>query len=140
MVKFDHTQRNLQSSLSIDEERSDELDAIVLYSILNQAFMMQKLFDNPKDAPANMRTKTGVLERCFESAKNEAERIYLTWEYSRVDRESDSKKMRMVLGGLAMMYEALNGDEEKFVQMFIEKKAEARRSFESGELDTDDDE
>lgn len=139
MVKFDHTQKNLQAALDIDDQRSDELDALVLYSILNQSFMMQKLFDNPKDAPANMRTKTGVLERCFESAKNEQERIYLTWEYCRIDSNSDSKKLMMLLSGLAMMYEAIGGDEDKFIQMFAEKKAEARRAHLNGELDGPDD-
>lgn len=138
MVKFDHSERNINRSLNITDERSDQLDALVMYTMVNQAMMIRQLFDDPKDAPANMRTKTGILERCFEAAENEAERIYLVWEYAKIDIRMDSdKKLQAILSGMTMLYEAVNGDEDKFIEKFVSFKNKAKGMMDSSD---DDDE
>lgn len=127
MVQFDHTSGNIPRSLNITDERSDQLDALVMYNIINQGMMLRQLFDSPDDAPANMRTKTGVLERCFESTNNEAERIYLVWEYAKLDVRLDKDvKLQAIMSGMAMLYDAVNGDEDKFVEKFVSFKNKAK--------------
>jgi hypothetical protein len=127
MVQFDHTSGNIPRSLNITDERSDQLDALVMYNIINQGMMIRQLFDSPDDAPANMRTKTGVLERCFESTNNEAERIYLVWEYAKLDVRLDKDvKLQAIMSGMAMLYDAVNGDEDKFVEKFVSFKNKAK--------------
>ena len=138
MVQFDHTSGNIPRSLNITDERSDQLDALVMYNIINQGMMIRQLFDNPDDAPANMRTKTGVLERCFESTNNEAERIYLVWEYAKLDVRLDKDvKLQAIMSGMAMLYDAVNGDEDKFVEKFVSFKNKAKGMM-SGSDDDDE--
>lgn len=138
MVKFNHTAGNINRSLNISDERCDHLDALVMYSIINQAMMIRQLFDNPDDAPANMRTKTGVLERCFESTVNEAERIYLVWEYSKIDMRLDKdQKLQAIMSGMTLLYDAVNGDEDKFINKFVSFKNKAKDMMNSSD---DDDE
>lgn len=138
MVQFDHTSGNIPRSLNITDERSDQLDALVMYNIINQGMMIRQLFDSPDDAPANMRTKTGVLERCFESTNNEAERIYLVWEYAKLDVRLDKDvKLQAIMSGMAMLYDAVNGDEDKFVEKFVSFKNKAKGMM-SGSDDDDE--
>ena len=139
MVQFDHTSGNIPRSLNITDERSDQLDALVMYNIINQGMMIRQLFDNPDDAPANMRTKTGVLERCFESTNNEAERIYLVWEYAKLDIRLDKDhKLQAIMSGMAMLYDAVNGDEDKFVEKFVSFKNKAKGMMNSSDDDSDE--
>ena len=140
MVKFDHTAGNINRSLNISDERCDELDALVIYNIINQGMMIRQLFDNPDDAPANMRTKTGVLERCFESTANEAERVYLVWEYAKIDMRIDKDvKLQAIMSGMAMLYDLVNGDEDKFVKKFVSFKNKAKDSMSDQDTSSDDD-
>ena len=139
MVKFDHTSGNIPRSLNITDERSDQLDALVMYNIINQGMMIRQLFDTPDDAPANMRTKTGVLERCFESTNNEAERIYLVWEYAKLDIRLDKDvKLQAIMSGMAMLYDAVNGDEDKFVEKFVSFKNKAKGMMSASDEDDDE--
>lgn len=139
MVKFDHTSGNIPRSLNITDERSDQLDALVMYNIINQGMMLRQLFDTPDDAPANMRTKTGILERCFESTNNEAERIYLVWEYAKLDIRLDKDvKLQAIMSGMAMLYDAVNGDEDKFVEKFVSFKNKAKGMMSASDEDDDE--
>ena len=139
MVKFDHSAGNVQAALSIPDDRSDVLDAMVLYSMINQAIMIDTLFDNPKDAPMNLRTKTGIIERILESAENDNETAYLVWEFARLDLRIDTdKKLQHVLAGMTMLYKAVDGDEDKFVEKFVSYKREAKARMQNGEDEDDD--
>lgn len=139
MVKFDHSAGNVQAALSIPDERSDVLDAMVLYSMINQAMMIDKLFDDPKDAPSYMRTKTGIIERILESAENDNEAAYLVWEFARLDLRMDTdKKLQHVLAGMTMLYKAVDGDQHKFVEKFVTYKREAKARMQNGEDEDDD--
>lgn len=140
MVKFDHSAGNVQAALSIPDHRSDVLDAKVLFNIINQAIMVNKLFDDPDDAPSNLRTKTGLIERILDEAKSDNERVYLVWEYSRLDLRLDTdKNLQQVLAGMTMLYKAVDGDEDKFVEKFISYKNEAKAHKDKHGDDEDDD-
>lgn len=136
-INFDHSQKSLNLAIGIDDERSDELDAIVFFSIIDQSVLAESLFDNPDDAPVNMRTKTGMMERMLEHGSTEAEIIYLAMQFSKVDRDMDFKSSGVhgFLSGLAMMYEAVDGDCDKFVKKFIKYKEKAKAEHESGLCD-----
>lgn len=136
-IKFDHSQNSLNLAIGIDDERSDVLDAIVFFSIIDQSVLAESLFDNPDDAPVNMRTKTGMMERMLEHGSTEAEIIYLAMQFSKVDRDMDFKSSGVhgFLSGLAMMYEAVDGDCDKFVKKFIKYKEKAKAEHESGLCD-----
>lgn len=139
MVQFDHTKGNVNRSLGITDERSDQLDALVMYNMINQGMMIKQLFDDPSEAPDYMRTKTGLLERCFESTNNEAERIYLVWEFAKLDiRIEKDIKLQAIMSGMAMLYDAVNGDEDQFIEKFVSFKNKAKGMMESSNEDDDE--
>ena len=69
-IKFNHEGKTLAESMGIDLERRYELEAIVIYNMLIVEIMARKLFDNPKDAPRNLTTKSGVLEKILDYSRN----------------------------------------------------------------------
>jgi hypothetical protein len=141
-VKFDHTQESLHLALGIDDERSDALDAIMFFCIIDQNILRDSLFDDPDEAPMNMRTKTGILEKAFDEAKNEPERIYLSMEYGKIDTDldNDNNGIRTFMKGLLMMYEGVDGNLHKFISKFISYKNKAKKAFENSCDEDDDDE
>ena len=140
-VKFDHTMGNMGLAMGINDERTDELDALVLFTIIDRTMMVESLFDDEDDAPLNLRTKTGLLETVFESSNNEAERIYLTFEYSKLDQhmEHNHRGFKDFLRGLTLLYKGADGDKEKFIEKFINYKNEAKKAYEAGEFGQRDD-
>jgi len=124
MLKFNHDTKTIQDSLGIDTKRADHISANILFEIINQAYLVKNLFDNPDNAPSNLTTKTGLLERVFEETTNEAERIYATWEYSKIDLTlQKSEAMQATLQGMALLYSACDSDKDKFINKFIEHKS-----------------
>lgn len=140
-VKFDHTMENMGLALGISDERADELDGTIFFTMIDQTKMVESLFDDPDDAPLNLVTKTGLMETLFEHSKNEAERIYLTFEYSKVDQhmEHNAKGIKNFLAGLHLLYQGVDGNKQKFVEKFIDYKCRAKKAHESGMIDGDDD-
>jgi hypothetical protein len=136
MVKFDHTESSVPSALGIPQNRTEQLSASIMFEMINQAFLVRKLFDNPDDAPVNFTRKTGILERLFDDASNEAERIFLTWEFSKIDLSMHKNdKMRTVLQALSLLYSACDADKDKFIQKFIEHQ---RMAEEASDEEDDD--
>lgn len=124
MLKFNHDTKTIQDSLGIDSSRADHISANILFEIINQAYLVKNLFDSPENAPSNLTTKTGLLERVFEETTNEAERIYATWEYSKIDLTlQKSETMQATLQGMALLYSACDSDKDKFINKFIEHKS-----------------
>lgn len=124
-IKFNHEGKTLAESMGIDLERRYELEAIVVYNMLIVEIMARKLFDNPKDAPRNLTTKSGVLEKILDYADTEAEAIYLTYEYCILDKKTDGLKGQMFATAIAVKIKQLDLDEEKFIEWFVKKRQEA---------------
>lgn len=123
MVKFNHEHETFEKSLGISTERADFLTASVFYEMINHAYLIDKLFDDSDDAPRNMVTKTGVLEKAFEETVSEEERIFTTWEYAKIDRLGDEKSS--VLAGMTMLFQFCNTDREEFIKKYKHFKDEA---------------
>lgn len=121
-IKFNHEGKSLAEAMGIDEERKYELEAIVIYNMLIVEIMARKLFDNPKDAPRNLTTKSGVLEKILDYADTDAEAIYLTYEYCILDKKTDGLKGQMFATALAVKIKQLDLDEEKFIEWFVKKR------------------
>ena len=126
MVKFNHDCSAINESLGIDKDRADKLQASIIFEIINQAFMVESLFDDVDQAPRNLATKSGCLERIFEYATNEEERIYCTWEYTKIDLINMFKpESKIGMLGMKLMYERMNMDYDRFVEFYVKKKQEA---------------
>lgn len=121
-IKFNHEGKSLADAMGIDLERRYELEAIVIYNMLIVEIMAKKLFDNPEDAPRNLTTKSGVLEKILDYADTDAEAIYLTYEYCILDKKTDGLKGQIFASALAVKIRELDLDEEKFIEWFVEKR------------------
>lgn len=139
-VKFDHSEPNIAVAMGIDEHRSDVLDAIIFYTLIDQQMMAESLFDNLEEAPLNLTTKTGLLETLFESSKNEAERIYMSLEYSKIDQymQNKARGFREFMASLHMLYQGTDGNKDKFISKFLSVKANAKAAYEAGKYNEED--
>lgn len=140
-VKFNHEAGNMGLAMGIDDHRTDELDALVLFTMIDQTMMVESLFDDEDDAPFNLRTKTGLMEALFEDSNNEAERLYLVFEYSKLDQHMTHNHagFKDFMRGLTLLYKGADGDKEKFIEKFINYKNEAKKAYEAGEFGQRDD-
>lgn len=138
-IEFDHTKGTFHGALGISDHRSDEIDATIFFTIIDQRMLAENLFDDIDDAPANMKAKTGILEKVFDITKNEQERIYATLQYSAIDNdmENNVKGIREFIKGLFLLYTGVDGNYSKFVKKFIGYKSKIAASMQ--EDDDDDD-
>jgi hypothetical protein len=137
-LHFDHTSRTIPQALGICEERSDELEGYINFYMVEQCIMREKLFGDDAehdDVPANYRTKSAILERCLDIAQDEEERIFITWEFVKLDIKTD---MPVIGAGLMAALEKkatkFGLDAERFVAWFVHMKAKAK-----ADNDRDDD-
>jgi hypothetical protein len=137
MVKFDHTARNLQESMGLTQKRADELTATLFFEMINVQHMAESLFDKPEDAPANMITKTGIMERVFDDVKSPEEMLYVTWEYAKYDillKKDDQFSMAHKMMTMSL-YMFSNQDKDRFVNTYVKKKSEAESESDSDSED-----
>ena len=133
-IEFNHEEKNIHRSIGLTDDRADEITAGVLFEMINQSYLVDKLFSNPEEAPVNLRTKTGVMERSLEDVNYNNEMVYAIWEYTKYDMMTSSEnkhheKMKMAMSMLFMMSDM---KKEKFIRNFINKKRTAEAS---GDLD-----
>lgn len=124
MVKFDHSKKNLQQSLGIEDKRADELTASLFFEMINVQHMVESLFDDPEQAPLNMITKTGIMERVLDDVKTPEELLYVGWEYAKYDvllKKDDKFSMQHKLMTMAL-YMFSNQDKDRFIKTYVDKK------------------
>jgi len=125
-IKFNHDVKTMSEALCISDERRHYLHAVVLFNMVYQNIMVTSLFDEPEEAPANMRTKSGCLEKMLEAAETESERIYITWEYCSVDLKTDDGPAgAMFLSMIAAKSKELDLDQDAFCQWWVKHRMEA---------------
>ena len=124
-VKFKHECSTFTEALGISNKRGKELDAHVLFSIVDCAAMSEELFDDG-EAPANLSTKTGVMERYLEKAENEHEAVYMVWFHGNSNEKFkvESLEIKLFQMSINMLYDKCSRDEDKFVSKFAELTAE----------------
>jgi vacuolar-type H+-ATPase catalytic subunit A/Vma1 len=124
-LKFDHEKNTIGDAIGISKLKSAEITAKIMFEIINQQIMVQELYDDPMDAPHELRKKTVILENIFKECTNTAEFMMATWEAARIDavlcqeNEASEKTMSM----MAMLYALSKKKREKFIQTFIERVA-----------------
>lgn len=125
-IVFNHEATQMPDAIGIATERRYYLNAVVLFNMVYQNIMVHSLFDDTDDAPANMRTKSGCLERILESAKNEAEMVYLTWEYCNLDiKTDDGPSGAMFLAMISSKTKELDLDQDQFCNWWVKQRIKA---------------
>jgi hypothetical protein len=125
-IQFNHDVRTMSQALCIPDERRHYLHAVVLFNMVYQSIMVHSLFDEPDEAPINMRTKSGCLEKMLEAAETEAERLYIVWEYCSVDiKTDDGPSGAMFLSMISAKSKDLDLDQDAFCQWWVKHRMEA---------------
>jgi len=125
MVTFNHDVKTFHESLGIHPNRATVLSGKILFEIINQSYLVNKLFDNPDQAPRNMIKKTGVLEKVLSYAKEKNEIIFWVYEYSKINTLNDvSKEGEKAMVGVHLLFMMCDMDYDKFIKKFIQKKKE----------------
>ena len=123
---FNHEYKSIHEALGVEDERRNYLHGVILYNIAYQKIMFEELFDDEDNAPRNLRTKTGVIERFLEAAQTEEERLIMMWDYSTADTRIDSDGIRghLFLEILLKHVKKFDLDQDKFCSWWVEKKRE----------------
>jgi len=127
-IQFTHDASSMSEALGISTERRHYLHGVVLFNMVYQNIMVTSLFDDSDDAPVNMRTKSGCLERMLESAENWAEQIYITWEYCTIDIRTDNDPGGvMFLSMVSAKAKELDLDQERFCKWWVKHRSEEEK-------------
>lgn len=117
-IVFNHNATKISDSLGISEDRKLEIEAYVMYAILSTEIICRKLYGEDRNqAPSNMRSKSGVLEKVLDYAQDETELVYMTYEYVNQDKFTDTKEGGLFASAVAMKLQDddIELDEDKFV-------------------------
>jgi hypothetical protein len=76
-VKFDHTQTDFSACLGLSKYEMHYVKAAIVFETIASATKVVEFYDSPKDAPQELTTISGNLERCLKHCKTDGQKIYL---------------------------------------------------------------
>lgn len=140
---LNHNVNTMGEAMGVNKDRQDVITASVFYEIVNNDYQVQALYDDPKEAPREMVTTSGVLQKALLRVSNEEEKMYLVWEFSKTDTIRNSRKLSnhfdKMLQAVAMIFLMCDKDYNKFVKKFIAFHKQAEDEIKSrGDWDGDD--
>lgn len=74
--KFNHESNKIPVAMGFTEEFDDMCRERVMFSAVSTHFITEEFFDSEEDAPKNMNTITGILEKTLNTCKDESEKMY----------------------------------------------------------------
>ena len=102
--KFNHEVDSIPDAMGFSKEFDDICRERILFSAISTHFITKEFFDEEDDAPKNMNTITGILEKCLNSCKDENEQTYTLLIFRKVfDLATES----------IAKYNLFNGGDEK---------------------------
>ena len=127
-IQFDHTCNDIHEAMGICRERATEIEGGMLYQMIFQHIMREKLFDEDADddeIPANFRTKTAILDKCLDYATDEQEQIFIAFQFSMAHLKLNNPFAEKHIKDISKVMMKLDLDEESFIKWFAKKKTEA---------------
>lgn len=76
LPKLDHTVETLEESLGLTQYDVHYVRTAVLYECVASPLLVDMLFDSAEEAPEDLKTSTGILERTMSHLRNGQEQIY----------------------------------------------------------------
>lgn len=99
-ITFNHEGVKIHDSFNLTEEQGNKLDSVIMFETIVADRIIEVHYEGDRNAaPREVRTKTGVLSRCFKYAATDQEKFYLAYAFV--------NKHNMTLAVLAG-YEALS--------------------------------
>lgn len=81
MPKLDHSKNSFGEVMGLSDYEQHHAKTAILFETINCNLLAQRLFEDPEDAPADLRTVSGVLEKALSHSLSPAQQIYLCIEF-----------------------------------------------------------
>ncbi len=81
-VQLNHSKDTLSDSLGLSFYERHYVNNSVMFETIACFYLARNLFDDIKDAPCDLTTSTGVLEKAYTHIKSEKEGIYMLLTYN----------------------------------------------------------
>jgi hypothetical protein len=129
MLKFNHEGSTMGAAMGLERNQEAVLLGNMFYEIVNRDFIMHDLYDNPEEAPIELRTTSGLLESCLKRCSTENERTFTIWEFSKTDflRSTENKNLEGMLQAVMMIYMMSDKKRDKFIEKFKDFHDKAHR-------------
>lgn len=104
LPKLDHSKSKLNAAFGISDYDKLYIKSAIIFELLSVHIMVNELYDDPKEAPSNMTTTTGLLERAMSHIDDKTQQIFMlmvfqeTFDQTRTHMEmaaSVSKEMEI---------------------------------------------
>lgn len=141
-MKLNHEAKTLGDAFHLPEDVQNRISATVLYEIVDKQFKLENLFDDVDDAPLEMRTTSGLLESCLNRASGAAEKLYMMWEFAKIEHLKNNKNRFKDFMGLlsiaTITYAMTDKNYENFCKRFSSGLSDAKREFLNSKDDDDE--
>lgn len=81
LPKFDHSQESLGGVIGMSEYEQHYVKTAILFEILSTRIRVKDLFEDPEEAPVDMSTMSGLMEKALRHAKTFEQQIYVLMEF-----------------------------------------------------------
>lgn len=115
VLSFKHDSDNLQVAMGLPEGIDNKCREIVHFSTFTNYFIKNDFFENENEAPNNLLTVTGVLQKALSLCKTDQEEVYTMFVFK--DAHNHCKQ---ALGAFRQFEEETDEKERKKMQMLME--------------------
>jgi hypothetical protein len=120
-ITFNHEGVHIHDSFNLTKNQGNKLDSVIMFETIVADRILEVQYEGIReDAPREIKTKTGVLARCFKYATSDQEKIYLAYAFA--------SKHHATLSALAG-YEALQRVSDKDGELHSQFLEAARDHF-----------
>jgi hypothetical protein len=114
ILNFKHDSDDLPTALGFSEEIDNKCREIIHFAAFTNYFIKNDFFDD-QEAPSNLTTLTGILEKALNICKTEEEKIYTLFVF-----RSIHKNCSQALGAYEAFEEEKDEKAKKKMQMLME--------------------
>jgi len=115
ILKFQHDSDNVPVAMGFTEEIDNRCREIVHFAAFTNYFIKKDFFNDEEEAPKNLMTITGILEKALNICKTEEEKVYTLFVFRNVH-----KHCSQAIGAWETFYEESDEKERKKMQMLME--------------------
>lgn len=131
---FNHEKDSFHESLCIHGDMRTKCRERIFFTALSNALQKEELFEDPEDAPRELGTVSGDLQRCLRSITDQLE-----YEYTLMVFTTYQRMAKEIFSYYKHMQENHMSKEDKLKLAIIELVEEMRTKHEKEEGENDDD-
>ena len=132
--KFNHEIDNFHESIGVSHDIRTKCRERIFFTSISNAFQREELFEDPEDAPRQLHTVSGDLQRLLESITNQLE-----YDYTLMIFQNYQRMAKQTFAYYKHMQENKESTEDKLKSAILDLVEEMRRKHEQEEDDHDDD-